>query len=949
MKIRMLVLLFLATLGPLAAQHDKAGVYGVVRDAKSGETLPGVNVYIQGTNFGTATDINGHYELNGISPGEYNIEFSFIGYAKKAFTGIRLKGGEKKELNVSLETTALTFDEVVIVGKKPLVDIDDPKGTTEIEKDVIEEAPTTNIQHILNTQAGIQQNPEGVHIRGGRTYETGFYIDGVNASDPLSGTGFGIDLGTNAINSIEINTSGSDVVFGDATAGTVNTNTRSGGEKFALNFSYARDNFGFNKDWFSTFNAQNAELNFGGPIPFANKLSKGKWSYFSSFNFNFSDEFTRNPADQLYSSLYPGSTFWTPYQDNRWSGMIKLEYKPSSTDQFSFSFLRSINVNQDFNMLRITTNFVPFSPGYQWNFHLIPDNANTYTHDTNLEIFRWRKTFSNRFSTNVTFSRLFVKLRADANGRPWRPEEVDTEFDPESVVTYPAEYFNPEDEVVFVNPPPGLYNRGIATLWHDHFVEEYTLKIIGSLYSEDGKNRLIFGAEAKPQDMQWIDITRPWIGAPIVLPDGKKTQSFRLGDVSDVWAVKPLKGAFFISDKIKYKGLVAEVGSRLEYWFPGKFVDEAVQNPEAPIREEIRQAYMDNSIGIGKRRVKVRLLPKISASFPIKENQMMYFNYSHSMVYPHPSFVYAGLDPFYSDRSTLGRLGNPNINPEVDITYELGLRSQITSNDALSIAAYWKDKYDFITATSILVEDVTGRQVSRTIRINSDYARVRGVELVYIKRVGKWFNGQISASYSVATGQSNSSSEIIREIQQTGNRQSTVEIPLAWDSPLDLKAVTLFKVNRETGLFGVQWMNHFSAYLEAIYRTGRRYTPYELVGYESFSGRPIYERIADPEKQYSRIGASQYWLNFSLRRWWKIGKSDISASLQINNVLNTKNSAIINPVTGRAYETGDPVPTEWRDPMFLDPRDPRSFGTPPDNPARYFAQRHILLGIDLRF
>ena len=945
--LTLLGLLFSLTSMKLSAQ-DKGTIAGVVKDASTGETLVGVNVFIRGTSIGTATDIDGNFSLQ-ISPGEYAVEFTYIGYEKKVFTGIRAEAGQRKVLNVSLGSSALTFDEIVIVGEKPLVDVDDPKGTKEISTEIIEAAPAAQIQQILNTQAGIVQNPEGIHIRGGRTYETGFYIDGVSASDPLAGTGFGLDIGTNSISNIEITTSGADVAFGDATAGVVNTQTRSGGEAFSMNINYKRDNFG-NEDWNSVFNQQIFELGMGGPVPTIGLLP-GKLRFFTSLKFNFSDDFTKNPADQLNSSLYPGTDFWSPYQDNRWSGMLKLNYDITPKAKLMFSYLKSLTVNQDFNMLRITSNDVPFTPGYQFNFALQPDNANTYTHDTNLETLRWMQTVSNQFSYNITFSRLFVKLRADANGRNWRPEEVDTEFDPRSIVSFPAEYFNPDDEVVFVNPGPGLYNNnGIATLWHDHYVLEYTLKAIGNVYSKNAMNRLTFGTEFKHQEMQWIDITRPWIGAPIQLPNGEYTQSFRLGDMSDVWSVKPVKGAFFVSDKIKYLGLITEVGARLEYWFPGKFVDDAVNNPDAPIRDEIRQAYLDDTYGLGDRRFKMRLLPKVSASFPIKENQMMYFNYSHSTISPHPSYIYTGLDPYYADRSTLARLGNPNLDPEVDISYELGLRSQITSNDALNIAAFWKDKYDFITAASVLVEDVTGREVSRTIRINSDYARVRGLEVVYIKRIGKWFNGQISASYSVATGQSSSSSESIREIQLSGNRESTRELPLAWDSPLDLKAYTLFNLNRkEGGLFGKEYLNKASAYIEAIYRTGKRYTPYILTGYEPVSGRPIYEQDADPDNRFSEIGESNFWINLNLRKWWNVGRTELGLTLEITNLLNNKNTAIVNPVTGRAYEYGDPVPTEWRDPQFIDPRDPRSFNTPPDNPARFYEQRHYLVGVSWRF
>ncbi len=935
----------------LAGAQNRATLTGQVTDAVTGETLIGVNVFVKGTSLGSSTDLDGKFRITDIPPGEYNIEFSYIGYEKKLFTAIRLSAGQVKTLNVRLKETVLTIDQdIVIIGQKPLVDVDDPRNTVEIGQDVLESAPAGQIQNILNTQTGVVNNPEGIHIRGGRTYETGFFIDEVSAKDPLAGTGFGIDIGTNAVKSIEVNTTSSSVEYGDATSGTVNTKTRSGGDHFSLDASYQRDNFGFNSGWNSVFNQQILELGFGGPVGFLNKSIPGKLKYFTSLKLNFSDEFTRNPADQIYTSLYPGTTFWTPYQDNRWAGMLKLNYDLSPTKKLTFTYLKSLTVNQDFNMLRITGNDVPFTPGYQFRFHLQPDNANTYTHDTNLESLRWQHTVSNRFSYKVILSRLFVKLRADANGRDWRPEEVNTEFEPRSIVSYPSPYFNPDDSIVFIMPGPGLYNNdGIATLWHDHYVEDFTLRALANIYSADTRNRLTVGMELSRQEMQWIDITRPWIGAPIQLPDGQFTQSFRLGDLSDVWKVTPVKGAFYVSDKIKYLGLIAEVGARFEYWFPGKFVDDAVRDPNAPIRDEIRQAYMDHTIGIGQRRMKVRLLPKFSASFPIKENQMMYFNYSHSTIQPHPSYIYTGLNPFFADRSTLARLGNPDLNPEVDISYELGLKSQITSNDALNVNAFWKDKYDFITATSILLEDVTGREVSRTIRINSDYARIRGLEVAYIKRIGRWFNGQISASYSIATGQSSSSNETIKDIQLTGNRETTVELPLAWDSPLDIKAFSILTLNRDTGLFGIKALNRMSAYIEAIYRTGKRYTPYVLTGYEEVSGRPIYEMDPDPEHRFTGLGKYNFWINLTCRKWWELKRTRVALTLDIKNLLNTKNTAIVNPVTGRAWEYGDPVPTEWRDPVYLDPRDPRSYNTPPDNPARYYPQRHFLIGVEVKF
>ena len=948
MKKKYLLLFLLLSIITANAQNKAASIFGTITDAKNNQPLFPAKIFLSGTMYGAETDINGKYKIENIAAGEYSVECSSIGYERQIFTGIKLMSSESKEMNASLSSLAITGKELKIIGDKPLQQYDNGKTQKNISKDVIDAAPAKNIQNILNSQTGIIQNSEGIHIRGGRTYETGYYIDGVSATDPLAGTGFGIDLGTNAMENVEVTTGGIGVEYGDATAGIVNAETRTGKDKLELSFTHKQDNMGFNHGWKGYYNQSINELNLGGAI----KLPKvkNKLKVFTTFKNILTDDYYHTPANQVLSSIYTNKNI-SPRQDNRWAASLKLNYDFSPKKKLSFSYVKSININQDVNMLRITGNDVGFSPGYQYAFAQQPDNANTYTHDTNLENLTWFQLLSKQFSYKLSLSRMFVHLRADANGLPWRPSQVSSELDPRSIITYPTTTFNPNDSIVFSNAASGFYNNGgIATLWHDHFVEEYTMKGTGNFYSKNSMHKITFGFEHKQQEMQWIDVTRPWIGAPILLNNGQYSQSYRLGDISDIWHVYPAKGAIFGNEHFKYLGLIADAGLRWEYWLPGKFVDDAIKNSESPIRDEIRASYLKNSVNFFGRRMKMRLLPKIAASFPIKENQVMYFNYGHTMVSPHPSYMYQGLDPYYADRSTLANLGNPDINPEVDISYELGLKSQLSSNDAFNVAAFWKDKYDFITTLSLPVKDVTGRDVYRTLHINSDYARIRGLEAAYIKRIKKWFEGQVSVSYTVATGQSSSSSDAIQDIINNGNRQAVKETPLAWDSPWDIKAYTLFTKNSKQGFFGKKYLNKMSAYVQMIYRSGLRYTPYIYSGDEPKTGRPIWTQNSDPNAKFSGIGPASFTTNISFKKWWQVKKVQFAFTVEITNLLNNKNVLIVNPVTGSAYQYGDAVPTEWKDPKFNDPRDFRSsLLSQGENPARFSEPRHLLFGISLKF
>lgn len=964
---RLSLLLFLAVVSLEVSAQGR--LTGVVTDALTGETLPGVNVIIVGTAQGTATNLDGRFTIPALRAGEYNVQFSYIGFETKLFTGIAIRNGQTTTLDVQLgEAVLSTQDEVVVIGERPLIDVEGAASTSAVSREQMEAAPVRNIQQVVGGQAGITSDPTGLYIRGGRAIETGFIVDGVSAKDPLSGTGFGLDLGTNAFAEVEVTTGGVGADVGDVTSGVVSVRTQSGTDEFRGSFSHKRDNFGFNRDWDSNWQEEVYEMTLGGPIV------RGKLRFFLSGQAQFADGFTRftsNPS-QLRSSIVPGTTLM-PRAANRWSGLSKLTYELGPGKRFEVSYQRSLNVNQNTRMLQVTSDESDIRPGFQYAFIEQPDNANTFAHDTNISYLRWSHVTGPRSFYEVQLSRLFTRLRADANGAPWRPDEITTELDPRAINLYPGIIFRgpngqpPDPNAQYVLPGLGFFNNGgIATRWHDHYAEETTLRATHTVFSSDRTWRLNSGFEHKFNDYLWVDIVRPWVGAPIVTASGDTSRSNRLGASSDIWNVKPQRGALFTTGQVRYRGLIANLGFRYEYWAPGKYVDQLVEDPAAPILPTIREDYRKSTFNLLGLRFKHRLLPKLAISFPIQDNQVMYFNYGHSTRLPHPTFIYAGLDPFYQDRSFFADLGNPNLDPEVDVSYEIGLRNQITSNDVLSITAYWRDKYDFITVEDVVIRDGSGRETVRAFRINGDFARVRGLELSYLKRIGRWFTGNMSGSFSRATGLSSTSNDALSDFLQRGNIDNSVETPLAWDRPLDLKASVTLSRGDEAPLFGIPGLRRYRLFLSTTYRSGQRYTPVEFNGRATnpVTGeqdwRPLYRTVQDPTQRNSKLGAPWWWFDLSFQRTFPVAGRNLALNVEITNLFNQDNGVIINPVTGRAYprvadntdfvalrnDSRYDVVEGTRDPRF---DDPRASGLPPTNPARYLPQRHIMVGLSYRF
>lgn len=966
-----------------SAFAQTGGIKGIITDAETGETLIGATVLITGTSFGTATGIDGDYEIDNIRPGEYSVRITYIGFETVLLTAIKVEAGETTELNYKLKPKVLTSgEEIVVIGERPIFDVEKSTTSSTISRKDIEAAPVRKVEDAVSLQSGVIKDPTGLYIKGGRAYETGYVVDGVSAQDPLAGTGFGLDLGANSFSNIEVITGGVGAEYGDVTSGVVSVKTRNGGDNYEGSFSHKRDNFGSNvEDHQANYFQDVYELSIGGPGILAEKILPklgldlpGKITFYATAQVALEDGYTKLSADQIQSSIV-GSDFWSPRQGNRWNGMMKLTYNIKPGVRLQAAYQRSLTINQNTRMLQITGADTQVQPGFQFAFsNGFLDNANTYTHDSNLSYLKWTQTLSTSSFYEVQVSRLFTQLRADANGRNWRPDIVDGEFDPESIVTFPGDEFEGTDDFTYILAGPGYFNNGgIATLWHDHFAEEITVRSSYTKLFGGQENQLVIGIESKFNDYQWIDITRPWIGAPIRIDENTVSETFRVGENFDAWRVKPKRGALFITDKIRYNGLIANIGGRFEYWAPGRYVDERVEEALDPdvfstIPTFVAEEYQKDSKEILGLRYKFIFLPKINVSFPVRENQVLFFNYGHSARIPHPSFVYAGLDPFFQDQSDLPSLGNPNLNREVDISYEIGLRNQITSNDALNISAFWRDKYDFVTSQSIRVNDVDGRPVTKAFRINGDYARSRGVEISYLKRYQDLLRGQLSVTYSRAEGLSSTNDDNLSGISGSQNVGNNIETPLAWDRPFDIKGNVTFTHARENGILDSPVLNNFQLFVSAVWRSGARYTPYERVGTErnpitgEENWRPIYEQVDDPAQRYSEVGPAWFYMDFNLQKWFTIGETRISTFLEISNFLNNKSAVVINPVTGEGYKNypsnqselvalrddrSYDVPNGVRDPRYLDPTDN---GLPNyENPANFLQQRHIVFGLSINF
>ncbi len=250
-------------------------ISGRVSDAETGEGLPGVNVIIENTGMGASTDGDGIYFIINVPIGVFSVRAGMIGYTTRVMTEVSVRGDLTTEINFAMTVKVLESDEeVVVVAERPMVQKDLTSGRSIVSAAEIAEMPVESLAGIIGTKAGIVSDAGGsIHIRGGRSSEVTYMIDGVPVTN-LSSGGLGVGLENSAVQELQILSGTFNAEYGQAMSGIINIVTKEGGEKYSGNLSaymgdyYTEDTRFFQyADEFDLSNIKNVALSLSGPVP----------------------------------------------------------------------------------------------------------------------------------------------------------------------------------------------------------------------------------------------------------------------------------------------------------------------------------------------------------------------------------------------------------------------------------------------------------------------------------------------------------------------------------------------------------------------------------------------------------------------------------------------------------------------------------------------------------
>jgi outer membrane receptor protein involved in Fe transport len=907
------IILILSVLPAIGQDTPNGKIAGVVFDKKTGEPLAGVNVELKGTYKGAATDLDGAFFIDKISPGEYDIEVSIIGYKIQLKTGVAVTSDETITTNFELEESILAYgEEIEVIGEKPLLDVDLTSSEATFSSQEISQKIVENVDDILAQQAGVVKRDGEIHIRGGRADESMYIIDGISVKDPLSGYGNTVYVNPDAIKELKIVTGGFNAEYGQAMSGIIDVVTKEGDETFSGSFKIKTDNFG--TSIFDHFNTQIIEFDLGGPEVITNFLLPtfgidlpGQMTFFISGYGNISDTYL-NRASKLYPSRNELELF-APRQENDWHILGKLTWSINPSQKISISYDRSLNINQGFfRRYLISTTYYP----YEYSLNL--DNYPTFTTESILGNLSWRHTLNPRTFYEVTIGNFYNSTHSAVQNKHWSEYE-------ERLDLFPVRYYPDQDGNITIRRGDGFYDYGDYGQWYNYYSDRWS--VTGDITSQITQNQQVKGGfEIAHTEMQVVDIVDPWVDSDI-----------GFGRSYDIYKVHSLSGAFYIQDQIKYDGMIVNLGLRYDYWFPGKFVQDAINDPNTVIiSEEARRRFYDETFEVFGLRGKGHLSPRIGISHPVSDRDVLYFHYGHFSQQPRGQYVYAKLKA--TSPATYQLFGNPNLNPTTTVAYEIGIKHKFNENLVMDLKAYYKDMFDYPSSERVEMENPRLGNISYLMYFNMDYARSKGIELRIKQRATKYLTGTLNFTYAVSKGKSSHPNDNLLVEAGQLEEKPLKESFLSWDRPIRLTVDLNYHVGKGEGplLLGLPLPDMWGISVHWELESGMRYT--RLIDID----REIY----DDANPYLKM--APYWnqLDFRIYKYTELLGMDFQIMVEVENVLDARIPRIINPYTGREYRPGDILTNTYT-------RDFNPNPNPIYNPSKYRWPRTVRFGFSFRF
>ncbi len=219
-------------------------IVGKVTDQQNGQPLIGVNVMVDGTSLGSATDENGDFLILRVPPGSYDIKGSAIGYATTIVKNMQVSTDLTTTINFQLEATKIKGTVIEVHEEKKNIKMDMTSSQSTVTQESMLVLPVEDIDGAIALAAGVVEDENGnMHFRGGRGSETVYLFDGISLNDPLTGNPNDSNVPMLGVSELDVITGGFSAEYGSAQSGIINITGMEGTNRYKTTLRYTTSNF----------------------------------------------------------------------------------------------------------------------------------------------------------------------------------------------------------------------------------------------------------------------------------------------------------------------------------------------------------------------------------------------------------------------------------------------------------------------------------------------------------------------------------------------------------------------------------------------------------------------------------------------------------------------------------------------------------------------------------
>lgn len=855
----------IVVIGSIISYPQTTGkISGRIFDKATGDALPGANIILVGTSLGAAADENGDFYIINVRPGSYSVRAQMIGYNPVTVQEVQVSVNRTEYLEIGMTTTVLEGREVIVTARKISVRKDQTSTVKNVSSDEIEALPIESISDVVSMQAGVVKG----HFRGGRPTEVSYMIDGIPVDEGFGGEGRSVDLEPESIQDLEVITGTFNAEYGKAMSGIVNAVTKVGDNIFHGAVSGALANYYTSHDDIfiglkpgEITRNQDYKLNLSGPIlkdrlfflvNFRHQDNKNHLNGYRLFNvddfsyygednpalwyYEFNGDSAYVPMNRNVESSFMGKlssqlfknvkiSLLTTINKNLW-GQYNHQYKYNPDGLATprrFSTMYALNINHMLGKSLFYELKLSYVDNYYGDYVYEDPTDSCYVHDV------YNQSDGPGFFTGGQQKHHTMRTMIDKNAKFDLTWQMNKHHSFKTGLHYTGHIIDSKE-------------RQIQNVYRDTDLEgEFEIRLI------DGKTKIIF-------------------------PNYEPTTLHDTTIYTDSIYVKPIEYSVYLQDKMEFDNMVINVGIRYDYFEPDKRYPSQWRNPANQIRFPDNLEKMSEYVYA---KPKTQISPRLGLSYQLGSTAVLHFSYGHFFQMPPGYALYVGNSYRISPTDYETILGNPTINAQKTVQYEIGLWQELMSGMDLEVALYYRDIYDLLSVKVVS----TYNQTEYGLYTNKDYGNARGLEVKYKYIYHQFF---VNLNYTLQYTRGNADNPTMT-YNRAGDSIDPVNqmIPMSWDQRHTLNVTTGYNTKK------------FGATLTGYYESGTPYT------WSPVSNTMLFRVNLLPNN--STMPAQ---IRFDLNGHYNIALSDrvnAKLTLTIYNLLDRLNEGYVNSQTGRAY------------------------------------------------